>query len=54
MDCKRNFGQVQCYRIIELDEEKVLEEIARIASGKITEVSINHARELRNQNLKTA
>ena len=41
-------------RIIELDEEKVLEEIARIASGKITEVSINHARELRNQNLKTA
>lgn len=41
-------------RIIELDEEKVLEEIARIASGKITEVSINHARELRNRNLKTA
>ena len=41
-------------RIIELDEEKVLEEIARIASGKITEVSINHARELRNQNLKSA
>ena len=41
-------------KIIELDEEAVLREIARIASGKITEVSINHARELRSNRLKTA
>ena len=41
-------------KIIELDEEAVLKEIARIASGKITEVSINHARELRSNRLKSA
>ena len=41
-------------RVIELDEEGVLREIARIASGKITEVSINHARELRTTKLKTS
>ena len=41
-------------KIIELDEEGALREIARIASGKITDVSINHARELRNSNLKSA
>lgn len=41
-------------KVVELDEDGTLREIARIASGKITEVSINHARELRNQNLKSA
>ena len=41
-------------KVIELDEDGTLREIARIASGKITDVSINHARELRNQNLKSA
>ena len=41
-------------KVIELDEEGTLKEIARIASGKITDVSINHARELRSSNLKTA
>ena len=41
-------------KVIELDEEGVLREIARIASGKITDVSINHARELRSSNLKSA
>ena len=41
-------------KVVELDEEGVLREIARIASGKITDVSINHARELRNSNLKSA
>ena len=30
-----------------LDEESVLEEIARISSGNITDISINHAKELR-------
>ena len=38
--------------LVELDEEGTLKEIARIASGKITEVSINHARELRNLSFK--
>ena len=41
-------------KVVELDEDGVLREIARIASGKITDVSINHARELRNSNLKSA
>ena len=41
-------------KVIELDEDGTLREIARIASGKITDVSINHARELRNQNLISA
>lgn len=32
-----------------LDEKEVLDEIARIASGEITEVSLEHARELRKR-----
>lgn len=35
-----------------LDEEEVLNEIARISSGTITDISINHARELRKSSLK--
>ena len=35
--------------IKQLDENEVLEEIARIASGEITEVSLEHARELRKR-----
>ena len=35
-----------------LNEQEVLEEIARISSGTITDVSINHAKELRKMNLK--
>lgn len=35
-----------------LDEEEVLKEIARISSGTITEISINHAKELRKMGLK--
>ena len=30
-----------------LNEEEIIKEIARISSGNITEISINHARELR-------
>ena len=41
-------------KVVELDEDGTLKEIARIASGKITEISINHARELRSKNLLTA
>ena len=35
-----------------LSEQEVLEEIARISSGAITDISINHAKELRKMGLK--
>ena len=35
-----------------LNEEETLMEIARISSGSITDISLNHAKELRNMNLK--
>ena len=35
-----------------LDEESTLKEIARIASGNITEISIEHAKELRKNSLR--
>ena len=35
-----------------LEEDDVLKEIARISTGTITDISINHARELRKRNLK--
>ena len=34
-----------------LNEEEVLKEIARISSGTVTDISINHARELRNNKI---
>ena len=34
-------------KIKQLNEEEVIKEIARISSGKISEISINHAKELR-------
>ena len=37
-----------CYtEIKQLNENEVIEEIARIASGDVTDVSIAHAKELR-------
>ena len=36
-------------KIEQLDEEGTLKEIARIASGEINEISINHAKELRKE-----
>ena len=35
-------------KITQLDEEGILKEIARISSGTVTDISINHAKELRN------
>ena len=35
-------------RVKQLDEEETIREIARIASGDVTDVSLQHARELRN------
>lgn len=41
-------------RVKQLTEEEIVKEIARIASGNITEISLNHARELRKENAKIA
>ena len=38
-------------RIKQLNEEETIEEIARISSGKITDISINHAKELRKSKI---
>ena len=38
--------------IKKLCEEELLKEIARISSGAVTQISINHAKELRKMNLK--
>ena len=43
-------------RVRKLTEEQIIEEIARIASGEITDISLQHAKELRNikQELKAS
>ena len=38
-------------KIKQLDEESLLKEIARIATGEINEISIKHAKELRKENV---
>lgn len=58
---KGDFNYYVCKEIIEgktktkvkqLTESEVLEEIARISSGSVTEISIKHAKELRKRKLK--
>lgn len=39
-------------KVKQLSEEEILQEIARISSGTITNISIKHAKELRNRKLK--
>ena len=39
-------------KVRQLNEEEVLKEIARISTGSVSEISINHARELRKMTLK--
>lgn len=39
-------------KVRQLNEEEVLKEIARISTGSVSEISINHARELRRMTLK--
>lgn len=39
-------------KVKQLNEEEVLKEIARISTGSVSEISINHARELRKMTLK--
>lgn len=38
-------------KVKQLNEEEVLKEIARISSGTVTDISINHAKELRKTNV---
>ena len=44
-------GKTKTY-IKKLNEEELLQEIARISSGAITQISIKHAKELRKMSLK--
>jgi DNA repair protein RecN (Recombination protein N) len=46
--CKEIEGEKTKTKVKQLSEDEVLKEIARISSGTITEISLNHARELRN------
>lgn len=50
--CKEIENEKTKTKVKQLNEEEVLREIARISSGTISEISINHAKELRNMRLK--
>ena len=50
--CKEVENEKTRTKVKQLDEDEILKEIARISSGTITDISINHAKELRYQ--KTA
>ena len=50
--CKEVIDNKTKTKVKQLDEEEILKEIARISSGVISDISINHAKELRYQ--KTA
>ena len=50
--CKEVKDEKTSTKIKLLTEKETIEEIARIASGSISEASINHAKELRGQKLK--
>ena len=50
--CKEVENDKTKTKIKQLTEEEILKEIARISSGTVTDISINHAKELRYQ--KTA
>ena len=50
--CKEIENNKTRTKVKQLNEEEVLEEIARISTGNVSEISINHARELRNLSFK--
>lgn len=50
--CKEIENNKTKTRVKQLNEEEVLKEIARISTGSVSEISINHARELRNLSFK--
>ncbi len=49
--CKEVVNEKTRTKIKQLNEEEVLKEIARISSGTITDISINHAKQLRNNKI---
>ena len=50
--CKEVENDKTKTKVKKLSEEELLREIARISSGAITDISITHAKELRNMNMK--
>ncbi len=50
--CKEIESEKTKTKVKQLSENEVLEEIARISSGSITDISIKHAKELRKGKLK--
>ena len=50
--CKEIENNKTKTKVKQLNEEEVLKEIARISTGSVSEISINHARELRNLSFK--
>lgn len=49
--CKEVENEKTRTKVKQLNEEEVLKEIARISSGTVTDISINHAKELRKSNV---
>ncbi len=49
--CKEVVNEKTRTKVKQLNEEEILKEIARISSGTITDISINHARQLRNSKI---
>ena len=49
--CKEVENEKTKTKIKQLTEEEILKEIARISSGTVTDISINHAKELRYQKI---
>lgn len=50
--CKEIENNKTKTKVKQLNEEEVLKEIARISTGSVSEISINHAKELRNLSFK--
>ena len=51
---KSSDGELTKTHVTQLNEEQTIREIARIANGEITEISIQNAKELRNMTKKIA
>ena len=51
---KDNEANITKTHVKQLNEEQTIKEIARIANGEITEISIQNAKELRNMSKKIA
>ena len=49
--CKEVMNEKTRTKVKQLNEEEILKEIARISSGDVTEISISHAKQLRNSKI---